>query len=65
MSFHKYKYHIKGIIDFAGHLVVLPSLSSLQFVSCAFDEELSRYLVRYFLEERDRLGLGLVQVNLV
>ena len=56
---------IRGIVDFVGHLVVLPSVTSLQFVSCAFDDELSICLVRCFHEERDRLGLGLVQINLV
>ena len=56
---------MKGVGDFVGHLVVLPSLTSVHFISCDFDDELSSFLVRFFREERVRLGLGLVQINLV
>jgi hypothetical protein len=55
---------MKGVGDFVGHLVVLPSLTSVHFISCDFDDELSSFLVRFFREERVRLGLGLVQINL-
>jgi len=46
-------------------LALLPSITSLEFISCAFDVELSMCLVRCLREERVRLGLGLVQINLV
>ena len=56
---------IRGVVDFVGCLAVLPSITSLEFISCAFDMELSMCLVRCLREERVRLGLGLVQINLV
>ena len=56
---------IRGVVDFVGHLAILQSVTSLKFISCAFDDELSICLVRCFHEERVRLGLGLVQINLV
>ena len=56
---------IRGVVDFVGCLALLPSITSLEFISCAFDVELSMCLVRCLREERVRLGLGLVQINLV
>ena len=55
---------IRGVLDFVGHLAVLPSVTSIQFITCGFDADLSMCLVRCFRDERIRLGLGLVQINL-
>jgi hypothetical protein len=54
---------IRGIIEFGGYLALLPTITSLEFTSCALDAELSMCLVRFLREERVTLGLGLVQIN--
>lgn len=55
---------MREIVDFAGHLALLPSIISLEFTSCAFDAEQSMVLVRSLREERVRFELGLVRINL-
>jgi hypothetical protein len=54
---------MREIVDFAGYLAVLTSITSLEFTSCALDAEQSMCLVRSLREERVKLGLGLVQIN--
>jgi len=54
---------MREIIDFAGHLAFLPSITSLEFSSCDFDAQQSTCLLRSFREDREKSGLGPVQVT--
>ena len=54
---------MREIVEFAGYLALLPSITSLEFTSCALDAEQSMCLVRSLREERVKLGLGSVQIN--
>jgi len=54
---------MREIIEFAGYIALLPSITSVDFSSCALDAEQLMCLVRSLPEERVRLELGLVQVN--
>jgi hypothetical protein len=54
---------MRDIIDFAGHLAFLPSITSLEFSSCDFDAQQSTCLLRSFREDREKSELGPVQVT--
>ena len=54
---------MREIVQFAGYLALLTSITSLEFTSCALDAEQSMCLVRSLREERVKLGLGFVQIN--
>jgi hypothetical protein len=54
---------MREIVEFAGYLALLPSITSVDFTSCALDAEQLICLVRSLPEERVMLELGLVQVN--
>jgi hypothetical protein len=54
---------MREIVEFAGYLALLPSITSLEFTSCALDAEQSMCLVRSLREERVKLELGFVQIN--
>jgi len=54
---------MREIVDFAGYLAHLTSITSLQFTSCSLDAEQSMCLVRSLREERVKLGLRLVQIS--
>jgi hypothetical protein len=54
---------MRDIIDFAGHLAFLPSITSLTFTSCVFDSHQSTCLLRSFREDREKSELGPVQLT--
>lgn len=54
---------IREILDFAAGLALIPSISNVLFISCSFDAEQSICLKRIFQEERLKLGMSIVSVN--
>ena len=54
---------MQEIVDFAGYLAPLTSITSLLFTSCSLDAIQSMCLNRSLQEERVKLGLGLVDIN--
>jgi len=55
---------VREIVDLAGHLALLPSITSIEFTSCDFDAQQSICLLRSFREDRVKSGLGSVHVNI-
>ena len=49
---------MEEIAEFAGNFALLPSITSLEFTSCAFDAYQSIHFGRSYNNERVRLGFG-------
>ena len=54
---------MEEIAEFAGNFALLPSITSLEFTSCAFDAYQSIHFGRSYNDERVRLGYGEVLLS--